>query len=132
VATPEDTEQFLLETLRQAPDKDLRRLAAKRLVQGALSPPAITGLIAAFKDAEADVRNEAIKSLVAIGKPAVPQLVEALRHADAQVRRRAVTTLGQLNRLAGDAVPDLQECLQDADPEVRNLASAALRLIQGQ
>ncbi len=131
VATPEDTERFLLEALSQSPDKDLRRLAAKRLVQGALSPPAITGLIDAFKDAEAEVRNEAIKSLVAIGKPAVPQLVEALRHADVQVRRRAVTTLGQLNRLAGDAVPDLQARLQDPDPEVRNLASAALRLIQG-
>lgn len=132
VAPPEETESFLLQTLRQSPDQALRRLATKRLVQGALSPAALTGLIAAFQDPAADVRNEAIKSLVAIGKPAIPQLVAALGHADARIRRRAVTTLGQMNRLAAAAVPDLQARLQDPDPEVRHLASAALRLIQGQ
>ncbi len=43
-----------------------------------------------------------------------------------------MTTLGQMNRPAAEAVPDLQARLQDPDPEVRHLASAALRLIQGQ
>lgn len=132
VATPEETEAFLLEMLAQSPDADLRRLAAKRLVQAALTPAAITGLVAALQDPAAESRNEAVKSLVAIGKPAIPQLIEALRHSDVQVRRHAVTALGQMNRLAAEAAADLEACLQDPDPEVRTLAAAALRLVRGQ
>ena len=71
VATPAEAESFFVEVLKSNPSMDLRRLAAKRLVQAAVSPQSLAGLVAAFKDSEADVRNEAANSLVAIGRPAV-------------------------------------------------------------
>ncbi len=132
VATPAEAESFFLEVLKSNPSMDLRRLAAKRLVQAAISPQSLVGLIAAFNDAEADVRNAAAESLVAIGRPAVSQLIQGLEDPNVQVRRRAAQTLGQLNTLAVEAVPALQERLQDADPQVRGLAAASLKLIQGQ
>jgi HEAT repeat protein len=132
VATPEASEAFFLEVLKNNSQKDLRRLAARRLVQEAMSPQSVVGLIAAFGDAEADVRNAASESLVAIGRPAMPLLIQALEDPKVQIRRHVVVTLGKLNTLAVDAVPALQQRLQDADPQVRALATASLRLVQGQ
>ncbi len=132
VGAPEEAESFLLEVLKHSPQKDLRMLAARRLIQAVQSPNGVAGLIAAFGDPDADVRNEAIKSLVAIGRPAVPELIKALDDPDVHIRRRAVVTLGKLNTLAVDAVPDLEKKLQDADPEVRKLAAASLKVIRGQ
>jgi len=131
VAPPHESEAFFLEVLRTGTDKDLRRLAAHRLVQEAMSPESVTGLIAAFGDAEADVRNAARDSIVAIGRPAVPQLIQALEEPQVQIRRQVVFTLGKLGALAADAAPALQTRLQDADPQVRALAAASLRIIQG-
>lgn len=131
VAAPEEAEAFFLELLKNSPQKDIRRLAATRLIQAVQSPQAVVGLIAAFSDAEAEVRNATINALVAIGRPAVPELIKALDDPNVQVRRRAVLTLGKLNTLAVAAVPDLQKKLQDADPEVRGLAAASLKIIQG-
>ncbi|MHB8969093.1 MAG: HEAT repeat domain-containing protein [Pirellulaceae bacterium] len=131
VATAEDAENFFVEVLKSNPSVDLRRVAAKRLVQATVSPQAPAGLVAAFKDPAAEVRNEAINSLLAIGRPALPQLIQGLQDPDVQVRRRAVLTLGKLNNVAVEAVPALQERLQDADPQVRGLAEASLKLIQG-
>jgi HEAT repeat protein len=131
VATAEEAESFFVEVLKSNPSMDLRRLAAKRLALAAISPQSLTGLVAAFKDPEADVRNEAVNSLLAIGRPALPQLIQGLQDPDVQVRRRAAMTLGKLNNVAVDAVPALQERLQDSDPQVRGLAEASLRLIQG-
>jgi HEAT repeat protein len=132
VAAPEASEAFFLDVLKHNAQKDLRRLAARRLVQEAMTPRSVEGLIAAFGDAEADVRNAARESLVAIGRPAVPQLIQALKDPNRQVRLHVVATLGKLNTLAVDAVPALQELLQDADPQMRALATASLRLVQGQ
>lgn len=131
VATPAEAESFFVEVLKSNPSMDLRRLAAKRLVQAAVSPQSLAGLIAAFKDSEADVRNAAADSLVAIGRPAVSQLIQGLQDPDVQVRRRAAQTLGRLNNVAVEAVPALKARLQDADPQVRGLAAASLKLIQG-
>ena len=121
VATPEASEAFFLEVLKNNSQKDLRRLAARRLVQEAMSPQSVVGLIAAFGDAEADVRNAASDSLVAIGRPAMPLLIQALEDPKVQIRRHVVVTLGKLNTLAVDAVPALQQRLQDADPQVRGV-----------
>ncbi|MHB0955863.1 MAG: HEAT repeat domain-containing protein [Pirellulaceae bacterium] len=131
VATAEEAERFFVDVLQNNPTMELRRLAAKRLVQAAVSPHSLTGLIAAFKDSHAEVRNEVSNSLVAIGRPAVPQLVQALQDPDVYIRRRAAQTLGKLNNVAVEAVPALQERLQDADPQVRALAAKSLELIQG-
>ncbi len=131
VATSAEAESFFVEVLKSNPSTDLRRLAAKRLVQAAASSQSLAGLVAAFKDSEADVRNAAADSLVAIGRPAVSQLMQGLQDPDVQVRRRAAQTLGRLNNVAVEAVPALQERLQDADPQVRGLAAASLKLIQG-
>ena len=132
VATPEASEAFFLEVLKGNSQKDLRRLAATRLVQAAMSPQSVVGLIGAFSDAEADVRNEARAVLLAIGRPAVPQLIQALEDPNVQIRRNVVVTLGKLNTLAVEAVPALKQRLQDADPQVRALTAASLRLIQSQ
>ena len=87
VATSAEAESFFVEVLKSNPSTDLRRLAAKRLVQAAVSPQSLAGLVAAFKDSEADVRNAAADSLVAIGRPAVSQLMQGLQDPDVQVRR---------------------------------------------
>ena len=72
VATPEASEAFFLEVLKSNSQKDLRRLAARRLVQAAMSPQSVVGLIAAFSDAEADVRNEAGEAPSQSGGPRCP------------------------------------------------------------
>ena len=72
VATPEASEAFFLEVLKSNSQKDLRRLAATRLVQAAMSPQSVVGLIGAFTDAEADVRNEALRRSSPSGGPLCP------------------------------------------------------------
>jgi HEAT repeat protein len=132
VAAASDAEAFYLQLLQTGTEVDLRRLAASRLLQTANSEVAVNGLIAAFKDASPDVRNEAAKSLVAIGRPGVPFMVKGLADPDPRVRRCVVQTLGVLTSLASDAVPALEDLqANDADPQVRALAGAALKRIQG-
>ena len=133
VAATSDAEAFYVQLLQTGSEVDLRRLAANRLMQTANSEVAVNGLIAAFKDASPDVRNEAAKSLVAIGRPGVPYMVKGLADPDPRVRRCVVQTLGVLTSLASEAVPALEDRqANDTDPQVRALAGAALKRIQGQ
>ncbi len=96
-----------------------------------MSPQSVVGLIAAFDDAEADVRNEARRfargDRAARRAPADPG---AARTPTCRFVATSCVTLGKLNTLAVDAVPALQQRLQDADPQVRALAAASLRLIK--
>lgn len=131
VAAADEAEKFYVQLLQTSQEVDLRRLAASRLLQTANSEVAVNGLISAFKDSSADVRNEAAKTLVAIGRPAVPFMIKGLEDPDPRVRRCVVQTLGVLTNLANDAVPALKERLKDSDPQVRALAGAALKRIQG-
>ena len=71
-------------------------------------------------------RQEARKSLVAMGKPATPSLIRALRNSKVdQVRWEAAKALGAI----GDAraAPSLVKALEDNDPDVVWLAAEALR-----
>lgn len=132
VASTSDAEMFYVQLLQTGSEVDLRRLAASRLMQTANSEAAVNGLISAFKDASPDVRNEAAKSLVAIGRPGVPFMVKGLADPDPLVRLRVVQTLSVLTSLASEAVPALENLrANDADPRVRELAGAALKRIQG-
>ncbi len=133
VAATSDAETFYVQLLQTGSEVDLRRLAANRLMQTANSEVAVNGLIAAFKDTSADVRNEAAKTLVAIGRPGVPYMVKGLADPDPRVRRCVAQTLGVLTSLASEAVPALEDRqANDADPQVRALAGAALKRIQNQ
>lgn len=132
VVPPEQSEAFFVDVLANSTQQDLRKLAAERLIQAASSTKAIVGLIGAFDDPHVDVRNQAVNSLLAIGKPAVPELIKTLDDPNIELRRRAIYTLGKLNRLAVDAVPALQKRAQEDVPEVRALAEASLKLIQAQ
>ena len=77
-----------------------------------------------FSD-DSQVHQNAIESLVDLGKPAVPALIQALQDQD--VRRRVALALGKIGSV--DAVPALIQALQDKDINVRASATRALKEI---
>jgi HEAT repeat protein len=81
-------------------------------------------VIRKFSD-DSQVHQNAIESLVDLGKPAVPALIQALQDQD--VRRRVALALGKIGSV--DAVPALIQALQDKDINVRASATRALKEI---
>ena len=81
-------------------------------------------VIRKFSD-DSQVHQNAIESLVDLGKPAVPTLIQALQDQD--VRRRVALALGKIGSV--DAVPALIQALQDKDINVRASATRALKEI---
>lgn len=69
--------------------------------------------------------QQALKSLVSIGKPAVKALITALQHQNPEVRANAATALAQIGNDAAPALPALSRALQDKDPKVRSAAVEA-------
>ncbi len=74
-------------------------------------------------------RLAAVKSLKKIGSPAVSILVEALDDADANVRKNAAFGLGSMGSDAVEAVPALLSTLKDSESGVRMDVAVALRNI---
>lgn len=81
-------------------------------------------VIRKFSD-DSQVHQNAIESLVDLGKPAVSTLIQALQDQD--VRRRVALALGKIGSV--DAVPALIQALQDKDINVRASATRALKEI---
>ena len=81
-------------------------------------------VIRKFSD-DSQVHQNAIESLVDLGKPAVCTLIQALQDQD--VRRRVALALGKIGSV--DAVPALIQALQDKDINVRASATRALKEI---
>jgi HEAT repeat protein len=69
--------------------------------------------------------QQALKSLVSLGKSAVPALITALQHQNPEVRAASATALSQIGNDAAPALPALSRALQDKDPKVRGAAVEA-------
>ena len=90
---------------------------------------AAPGLIAALRDPA--LHDEAVNTLVKIGKGAVGDLVATLRNSkDTKVRTELVEILGQIGPDAKEAVPVLTGIVRDDFPSVQKKAQEALLKIQ--
>jgi len=90
---------------------------------------AVEALGAVVRDAEVEVRRNAVEALGQIESPAaVPMLIPALRDSDVETRKNAAEALGNLE--SKDAVEALGTASKDANAEVRKEAVEALGQIQ--
>ena len=98
-------------------------LTAERRVPAAAAPP----LGEALLDDDLDVRQEAARALIGIGRPAVAVLVGVLKEKDRNARKLAVQALGELGSRARSALPQLMNLVKnDGDKAVRIGAAFAL------
>ena len=83
-------------------------------------------------------RDNAVKSLIEVGKPAIPALTTALGDANWYRRMNAARALAGIAevekqlKIYREAVPALLKLLSDSTPFVRIAANAALEAISGQ
>ena len=125
-------------------DKDLRREATEKLIQGmkdkdpfvraaaaralaALPPaPEITAPIweKAMKDADETVVHNALDAIAALGPQAVPRLIEALKHE--KFRAEVIYTLGRMGPAAAPATAELAKFIEDKHSRVAHEAIIAL------
>ena len=125
-------------------DKDLRREATEKLIQGmkdkdpfvraaaaqgagrAAAAPEITAPIweAAMKDADETVIHNALDAIAALGPKAVPRLTEALKHE--KFRAEVIYTLGRMGPAAAPATPELAKFIEDKHSRVAHEAIIAL------
>ncbi len=74
-------------------------------------------------------RQQAVESLVKVGKPAVPGLIAALQHHKPEVRVHAAKALSQMGLDATPALNALSRAMQDKDNNVRVEATEAFTTI---
>ena len=86
--------------------------------------PAVVMLIHSFEDEDWDIRKNATKSLVKIGKPSVEMLIKALKGGKWRVRWHAAETLGEIRDI--QAVEPLIKALNDENNGVRSNSMIAL------
>lgn len=84
----------------------------------------VRSLINKLSDEKLKVRQEARRSLVAIGEPAVPLLIKTLSSRKTRVRWEAAKALEEIRSPL--AVPALVKTLEDKEFDVRWLAAEAL------
>ena len=94
-------------------------------VDGEMRPAAVLALIAAFKDADEEVQEEAVRylgKLATIPIEAEPGLLEQLRSNNAVTRCGAADALIKLQHISDAAIPGLIAAVQDDSPNVRRSA----------
>ncbi len=110
-----------------SPDPELRMVAAQGL-GGMGSPALFPALLRALDDTVAEVREQALNALIAIGRQhsaaAIGVLIPLLNAETAELRLSAVRILGQLD--GTDVLPALQLALKDEAAKVRSAAVQAL------
>lgn len=90
-----------------------------------VSPAVIQGLTEAMKDADPDVRQQAMHALARLGAPiAYDTLAAALKDEDEDVRQQAAFLIGKARDPR--AIPLLIGMLKDAEPDVRQQAAFGL------
>ena len=94
----------------------------------ALGYPAITPLVAAFREGNTVVLNCSMEALWLIGGPSTRPLVELLSDQSSEVRRRTALLLGEIGDPA--AVEGLSRTLADQVPSVRREGFEALEKIR--
>lgn len=78
---------------------------------------AATHLMDAFRDVDADIREQALEGIVSIGAPAVPFLLKGLREADHNVAAGCAEALRQ-QVLPAEAVAELEAQLHEPTPSL--------------
>jgi HEAT repeat protein len=99
------------------------------VVDKEVRPVAVTALVAALKDPDEDVRDEAVLTLRELDKipaEAEPGLLVQLGARDAVTRDRAAKAMVQLERISDAAIPGLVVAVQDDIPNVRLMAFQCL------
>ena len=86
--------------------------------------PTVAMLIRSFEDEDWDIRKNATKSLVKIGKPSVEMLIKALKGGKWRERWHAAETLGEIGDI--QAVEPLIKALNDENNGVRSNSMIAL------
>ena len=94
-------------------------------------PDLLPVTIQALKDEDMDVRTNAMKTLMNLGREAVPALAETLKGKDINLRVWAALVLGNLGGEAKEALPSLLTIAKDEKENklVRNLVSRAITRI---
>jgi HEAT repeat protein len=87
----------------------------------------LSGLSRALKNADGDVRLNAVQFLGRLGTAAAPLLTEALRDKDAVVYEQAVKSLSGLEADNEYLLATVAPLLQDSDTQVRQNAAVVLR-----
>lgn len=87
---------------------------------------AIPALVLALADDDATVRDAATQALVAGGESAITGLVAALRHADMEVRLRAAAALGRMAPASWPVVDALAQVMAQARGRVALQAAVAV------
>ena len=104
----------------------LRRLAAHQLTRMAEdAQPAIPYLIEALGDPHPPVREEAARTLRAVGAPAAERLIKASRDSDPDIRLAAVTLLSE-GHASTSVRAALLAAFQDEEPAVVSVAAHGL------
>jgi len=118
------------------PEAGVRKAAASAF-RSMEAPPrgAISSLVEALRDENAEVRAEAAFALMGFHSPPAREAVPALSAAfagdpDRQVRINAARALGLMGPVARDAVPALRAGLRDEDERIRAVAAEALQTIE--
>ena len=91
---------------------------------------AVPPLIGVLTSGAYHARQDAVNSLIQIGRAAIRPALAILRHPDADVRRGAIEVLGKVG--AREAQQALIERLGDHSPDVRRGAVSALGMIGGE
>ena len=101
------------------------RAAAIRALGRVRHEHALTRLVAAVKEDDAQIRRSAVWALGCMKNEfATPTLVEALRHKDPETRRLSVVALSRTRGVGSDRA--LMSALRDENAAVRNEAAFAL------
>jgi HEAT repeat protein len=96
---------------------------------GSARADGVSQFVKQLKDADAETRRAAAKSLGEMGaeaKDAVPDLMKSLKDKDMFVRRFSAQALAGIGADAKDAIPALKEALTDNRKEVAEAAAGAL------
>jgi HEAT repeat protein len=149
----------LIEDLREASDRTVRREAQQALVRmgsaavypliGALNDKdwrvreeatralgeigderAVPHIIKMFKDDKIRIQLWATDALITMGDTAVEPLIEALQDSDRRIRMGSIVALGEIREVR--AIGPLQDRTKDADREVAEAARDALEAMEEQ
>ena len=82
------------------------------------------------QSAEPSVRGRAVEALSAIGQPAMSHLILALADSEADIRKQAAIGLGKTELEGGPAVLPLLEAAKDNSTKVRVAVVEALFFVQ--
>lgn len=88
--------------------------------------PLIPVLIPLLCDSHHPVSDSACWALGTIGVPAISPLIDAARDSDANLRGRAALALGRYSENAAMKLPAIVESFDDTDPAVRRHAAHAI------